>query len=179
MPITEITEICRLETESLADIEANLEGTVFHVTKREYWHAILAAGELLPNQGRSLPTSFGPYDSFFRNLGCVCVFDYRTRPDDSIVDFRRRCYPFQPASPGNDGIAIFVLNPSVYPRLLPWTLWEEQQAWSQMVVPHVEAGYPGPISLELVDRVIMLRCDEDARSHAAIIRRSMRQENAG
>ena len=38
--MVEITEIVRIETAPKADIEAMLEGHVFHVTKRAYWEAI-------------------------------------------------------------------------------------------------------------------------------------------
>lgn len=163
----------RRETESLSDIEVLLEGAVFHVARREHWPAIEASGALLPNPDRSLPTTFGSSaNSFFRNRGCICLFDYRAPPDDTIREYRRRCYPFQPAAPGNAGVAILVLNQSVHGELLPWTLWKEAGALDQMVVPHVEAGYPRPIPLRLVDRMILLRVEEDPESFAAVVRAS-------
>ena len=170
---TAITEYIRSETESLADIECGLEGTVFHVTKRENWPAILATNALVPNQDGRLASSFGSQNSFFRRLGCVSLFDYRMPPNDSVFDFRRRCYPFQPAEPENEGIAILVLNPAVYPKLIPWTLWKDQKAYGQMVVPYVEVGHLGPISLDLVERMIFLRHTEDPTSMGAVLRRAL------
>jgi len=72
------TEIDRLESESFADIEATLEGRVFDVTLREFFSRILVAGVIVPNQDGALPTTFGSSaNSFFRNRGCVSVFDFR------------------------------------------------------------------------------------------------------
>lgn len=173
-------EFTRSESESFADVEALLEGCVFHVTRREYWPVIQRSGTVLPNNDGDLPTTFGSStNSFFRNRGCISVFDYRAPPDGEIIDFRRRCYPFQPASPGGEGIVVLILNPSVHERLLPWTLWQDEKAYTEMVVPYVEAGHVGPLSLHLVDRVIYMRRTEDPNSLAAMLRASCDQRAMG
>ncbi|MCS3360017.1 hypothetical protein NYL07_09160, partial [Xanthomonas translucens pv. translucens] len=146
MPIIPATKYIRSESESFGDVEALLEGCVFHVTRREYWPAIQRAGAVFPNIDGSLASSFGSSaNSFFRNRGCVSVFDYRESPDEEIVDFRRRCYPFQPAAPGNEGITVLVLNTSLHEHLQPWTRWQDEKAYGEMIVPRVEAGHIGQI----------------------------------
>lgn len=175
-----VTEFERFESDSFADIEALLEGRVFHVTKREHWSAIQKSGALLPNQNNSFASSFGSsINSFFRNCGCVSVFDYRVPPDDVIIKFRRQCNPFQPATPENAGIAILVLSPRVHESLLPWSLWKERKAFGEMVVPYVEAGHPGPIPLELVENVFLLRVAENPSSLAGLLRRKRRSKTVG
>jgi len=174
----ETIEIVRIETAPKADIEAMLEGQVFHVTKRAYWEAILKAGRLEPNTDYAFPTTFGSSsNSFFRNLGCISVFDYRTPPTEETEDFRYRCYPLQAAEPGTDGIAIMIFNPSIYDVLIPWTRWKEHGDLKQMVVPYVEAGHPGPISTDKIDKLIYVRFEEAPNSLAAILRKS--RETAG
>jgi len=162
----------RREAESLDDISSLLEGRVFHVTKLAYLDAILTSGEIRPNGDSSLPTTFGyPANGFFRKRNCISLFDYRIEPTDQIKDFRTRCWPFQHA---RGGIAILILMPDIYPALVPWTRWKEEEAWSDQVVPHVEAGYPGSISTDLIDEVICLTLEEDPNSFAAKLRNAHR-----
>lgn len=152
-----------------------LEGHVFHVTKRENWTSIAACGEIRPNCGSGYRTSFGSYrNSYFRNLGCISVFDWRIPPNNDITDFRARCHPLQPASPDNDGIVILFLNPALHDRLIPWTGWRDSGDLSQMVVPYVEAGYPGAIPLDHIDSAIFFTLTEDPNSVAATFRRVRR-----
>ena len=165
----------RRETESLDDISSLLEGRVFHVTKLAHLDAILTEGEIKPNGNGALPTTFGYVaNAFFRKRNCVSLFDYRLDPTDQIRDFRTRCWPFQPARPGSDGIAILVLKPDVHAALIPWTRWKEENALSEMIVPYVEAGYPGSISIDLIDEVICLKIEEDPNSFAAMLRKARR-----
>jgi len=170
----------RRETESLDDISSLLEGRVFHVTKLAHLDAILIEGEIKPNGNGALPTTFGYVaNGFFRKRNCVSLFDYRLEPTDKIRNFRMRCSPFQPALPDSDGIAILVFKPDVHAALIPWTRWKEENAFSDMVVPYVEAGYPGSISIDLIDEVICLKIEEDPNSLAAKLRKESRKQIAG
>jgi hypothetical protein len=49
----------RRETEPLDDIEAQLQGRVFHVTRLAYLPLIVECGEIRPNGDGALPTTFG------------------------------------------------------------------------------------------------------------------------
>jgi hypothetical protein len=169
------TKYIRRETESLDDISSHLEGRVFHVTKLAYLDAILTSGEIRPNGDCSLPTTFGYLaNGFFRKRNCISLFDYRLEATDEIRDFRARCWPFQHA---RDGIAILVLVPEIHAALIPWTRWKEEEAFGDQVVPYVEAGYPGSISINLIDEVICLTREEDPKSIAAIIRNARHAAN--
>lgn len=139
-----------------------LDGRVFHVTKESYLLSIFDCGEIRPNQDGSYATSFGSSkDSFFRNRGCVSLFDYRSATAEQFKQFSERCLPTQPASP-ESGIAILFVSESVYPVLLPWTLCKEEQAYSEMIVPYLEAGHAGPLTLKNINEVIILSVIEDA-----------------
>jgi hypothetical protein len=165
-----ITKHIRLESDSIDDISSALEGRVFHVTKLAYLDAILTSGEIKPNGDCALPTTFGYLgNGFFRKRNCISVFDYRLDATDEIRNFRKHCWPFQHAL---DGIAILIFKPDIHSSLIPWTLWKEEKALSEQVVPYVEAGYPGPISVNLIDEVICLTFEEDPNSLAAILRKA-------
>jgi hypothetical protein len=170
-------EIERIESQPLSDVEAMVEGKVFHVTRRDAWDQIALCGEIRPNTDGSFATPFGSSNSYFRRRGCVSVFDFREPPTEEIRVFRTRCWPFQPAQPGNGGIAILLLKQSLHDRLIPWTHWKEESAYGEMVVPHVEAGHPGPIPTTEVSEVVFLRRSEDPNCLAAALRRA--RQNAG
>ena len=137
-----------------------------------YLTSIIECGEIRPNADGALPTTFGSSkNAFFRNRNCVSLFDYRLEPTEEIKDFRRRCYPFAPARPPNGPVAVLILNPEVCGVLVPWTKWKEEEAWSEMVVPYVEAGYPGPLPFRLVSEIISVQQTEDPHSYAAMLRR--------
>lgn len=166
--IVKTTTYIRRETESLDDISSILEGQVFHVTKLAYLDSILTTGEIRANVDCSLPTTFGHLaNGFFRKRNCVSVFDYRFEATDKIKDFRMRCSPFQHAL---DGIAILLLKPVIHASLIPWTRWKKEKAWSDQIVPYVEAGYPKTISTNLIDEVICLTLEEDMNSLATRLR---------
>ena len=170
-----ITTYVRSETESLDDILSLLQGRVFHVTKRAYLPSILAAGQIRPNADDTLPTSFGSSsNAFFRNRGCVSLFDYRPEPTEEMRFYRSKCWPFMPAQPGDSGIAILMLKPQVHSAIVPYTRWKEEGALSEMVVPYVEAGHPGPISAELIDEVLCLKIEEDPTSLPARLRKALK-----
>jgi hypothetical protein len=166
-----IIKYVRRETEPLDDLEAYLQGQVFHVTRLSFLSSIHKDGEIKPNRDGMLQTTFGSStNAFFRKRNCVSLFDYRPALTEEIEGFRRHCYPFRPASPGNGGIAILILQSAAHEVLIPWTLWKDEQAWGEMVVPHVEVGYPGTLSLGLVAEIISVEITEDRDSLAAQLR---------
>jgi hypothetical protein len=163
----------RTETESLDDVEALLQSRVFHVTRLINLPSIMEVGEISTNQDGRLPTTFGfSGNSFFRNRNCVPLFDYRSEASEEIKGFRSRCDPFRPALPPNGPIAILMLHPEAYGSLIPWTKWKEEEAWREMVVPYVEAGFPGPLPLRLVTEIYAVKITEDPTSYGALLRRA-------
>jgi len=131
-----------------------VESRVFHVTRRENVPGIVRSGGVSPNLDGTFPTTFGSSsNSFFKNRGCVSLFDLLHPTPQQIESRLPDCWPFQPAKPGAD-IAILLISPAAFDDLVPWERWKEEEAWSEMVVPYVEAGYPGLLPLSLVDEII-------------------------
>ena len=127
-----------------------VEGRVFHVSLLSNLPAILTAGAIQPNIDGTFDTTFGySTNSYFRNRGCVSIFDWRTPPPDE--NYVYRCWPFPREV---HGLAIFILSPAAYTDLLPWTRWKSDEALGEMIAPYVEAGYKGAIPLALIDEVI-------------------------
>ncbi|MDP1536958.1 MAG: hypothetical protein Q8L95_07245 [Burkholderiales bacterium] len=173
MAAVKIARFRRVETDSLDDIAAMLEGRVFHVSKLAYLDAILRDGEIRTNVDGSLPTSFGFLSNgFFRKRDCVSLFDYRLALTDEIRGYRGKCSPLMPARPASEGVAILLMLPEIHTSLIPWSTWKDENACGDMIVPYVEVGHRGPIPLRMVEEIICLSLDEDPTSLAAILRRN-------
>ena len=142
-----------------------LEGRVFHVTKECHWPEISNSGEISPNNNGELETSFGSSEnSYFKNNGCVSVFDYRNIYGEKQQEHIDKCLPTIPLS-ADSGIAVLIFKPEIYPKLRSWEGWREEDQ-RQMVVPYVEAGFFGSIPLALVEKVIIVTKSEDKNSLA-------------
>jgi hypothetical protein len=169
-----LTKLRLSETGLSTAVRPLLEGRVFHVSRLSNLELILACREIRPNQDGALATTFGSAaNSFFRNRGCVSLFDYRSVSPEELTDATMKCSPTQPATP-ESGIVIFMLAAASCPALLSWQLWKAEQAWREMVVPHIEAGHHGPIPLALVDEIICIEIEEDPNSIAYLLRQARR-----
>ncbi len=133
-----------------------LVGRVFHVTRLSALEQVLAAGEIRLNRDGQLPTLFGSTNSFFRKRGCVSVFDYRSATAEQIEESIGKCSPF-PIS--EDELAFLFLSKVAQDCLVPWTMWKTEQAWSDKIVPYVEAGHPGAIPITSIDEVFRVTID--------------------
>lgn len=138
---------------------------VFHVSLLSNLDSILKSGAIRPGCEVSAPSSYGYQKaSFFRKRGCVSLFDYRSVSTTELAESMKKCSPFQPAVPGTSepGNSVFILSPDHCADLLPWTLWEEEEARNEMVVPKVEAGHKGPILLEHLDELLAIEIEHDS-----------------
>lgn len=58
-----------------------------------------------------------------------------------------------------EGLVIFILNEEIHYKLESWEC-SKQEDFTNMVVPYIEAGYPGTIQLLLVDELIFVTMEE-------------------
>jgi len=146
-----------------------LRGRVFHVSLQSNLDLIVQSGAIKHAAYGELVTTYGNSNGYFRNRGYVSVFDYRTVNDEDLERSIQNCSPAQSAV---SGIAIFFLASSVNPRLRSWTDWKLEEAWGEMVVPHVEAGHPGPILAEAIEEVVCVKAEVDPNSIGAQLDRA-------
>ena len=140
-----------------------IEGKVFHVSKMSNWPSIEKLKKILPNRNGKLETTFGSStNSYFKNKNCVSVFDYRKINEEEPQEHIHKCRPTKPLTP-EDGIIIFVLGKEYHDKLMAWDGWKQDDL-RQMVVPHVEAGYPGAIELSQIEEAIFVTIDENENS---------------
>lgn len=154
-----------------------LRGRVFHVTRLTVFEQILAAAEIRANADGTFPTVFGSTNSFFRKRGCVSFFDYRSASSKQIEEAIGKCSPFHlPAtdleSVNESQIAFLFLSTTEYDRLIPWTKWKEEEAYSDKVVPWVESGYPGSVPITSIAEALRVTINFPADSITAQLRRA-------
>ena len=132
---------------------------VFHVTAQEAFASILTEGMIKTNENGDFAFTFGQSaNSYFRRRGCVLVFDLRSVTSEQLEDSLRKYYFLNPRFTANKPVFLF-LNLTCFERLIPWLRWKEEEAYHEMVVPYVEAGYPGNIPIALIDVALRVEVD--------------------
>jgi hypothetical protein len=63
--------------------------------------------------------------------------------------------------------------------LVSWQQWKQEEAWSEQMVPHVEAGHPGPIPLNLINEIICVEKDDDPNSFASKLQQEIAKNKDG
>jgi hypothetical protein len=91
--------------------------------------------------------------SYFRKKDCVSLLDLRAGTSDQAqVEAALYKYYFLNLFPSNRSVFL-LLKGSCFERLIPWT---QSIDVSAMVVPYVEAGYPGEIPLPLIEHILIV-----------------------
>jgi hypothetical protein len=174
---TEIRELS-LHSDQLRDtLLPLLLGRVFHVTRRNVSEQILAEGVIQANANSELPTVFGSSNSFFRKRGCISFFDYRSATAEQIEAALGKCSPYHlpssnPELLNEPSVSYLFLSEAAQDRLISWSKWKEEEAYSDKVVPWVEAGYPGEVPLTFIERVLHVTIDYPTDSLAAKLHRA-------
>lgn len=168
----------RIHNRDLKDaLLPRLTNRVFHVTTGRAVFQVMSDGVIRANADGRFSFTFGQSEnSYFRKRNCVSVFDLRARTPEQIEDSLGKYYFLNPSFAENRPVYLF-LNASCFDKLVPWTKWKEERAWREMIVPYVEAGYPGDLEFNLIDEVLRLDIDHPL-SYLEIALRRSGQENA-
>ena len=129
-----------------------LTGEIFHVTSPESAKSILSSRYINPVSFPGIkPKWAGSPKSYFGEMGCVSVCDL-TGENAFKVDTSINKYYF--LNPKNESLVVYMIfYPEISADLIPWQSWKENGA-SNQIVPYLEAGHKGPISIEYISRII-------------------------
>ncbi|HCT4929005.1 TPA: hypothetical protein OTY92_000936 [Morganella morganii] len=143
------------------DIIPFLSGRVFHVTPTTNMLLIKQTGALAPNFELLRVSKFGnSSNGFFRKRNCVSFFDYRCYGTKFWEEHAYKCFPTQILKrERGDKISILFLHESMFGKLISWTLWKEEEAWTDRIVPFVEAGYNGMVYLRYITEELIVEFD--------------------
>jgi hypothetical protein len=134
----------------------------------------------LPNPDGRLASSFGSSSrSFFRLRGRVSCFDYRDLTEERLRDTFWRCTPWQAGRHCNYAIGIYFLSSAACAVLESYRRWHEEEAYTEMVVPYVEAGHPGPIPLTAIDELLRVSIEHVPHPLELALERVRREARAG
>jgi len=130
-------------------------GQVFHVTTKRAYARICRDGSIKSNQDGKLRSEYPQSAvSYFRKCGCVCIFDLRAATTEHVNDALLKFFflsPFHRANP-----VFLVFGDAAYEQLIPWSVSIPDEGYRAMVIPYVEAGYPGEVPLSLIDSVLII-----------------------
>ncbi|KAF0220174.1 MAG: hypothetical protein FD174_1413 [Geobacteraceae bacterium] len=155
MEIT-ITIVAGSHSEVRRKLCKNIKGKVFHVTTDVGWEGIQAKGAILPsnscNEIEKVWT--GPAVGYFRSRGCVslCDFYHNTNMKKIIEATRKYCF-YHPSRKSKSSY-LLILDHSLYDSLITWDKWKEEKAYRESIVPNLESGFKGSISLAMITGVI-------------------------
>ncbi len=137
------------EFEYLKFIQEELSGTICHTTlKNETYEKILKDGKIRHSQEK---LSNWYKNSFGFNNNCVCLFDFRnTKHHTQYLKNAITCFfPYY----------IFILKKEEYPNIIPVKSYAEISANQDTGygVPYYECWYKGDLSLEKIEKVIIVK----------------------
>ncbi len=149
------------ERELTATVLPMLTGRVFHVTSGEAYMRIAEHGSIKANDQADLSTSFEFSNlSYFRRRGCVSVCDLREKTDEEVRDGLGKYNFIRPRQEWLV-VAYLFLGESARERLVTWADAVREAGATIQGVPHIEAGHPGPVSVDEVEEVLLVEVIPD------------------
>ena len=138
-----------------------LRGSVFHVTTQDAWPLIRSTESVLSNPPDHPAIKKWEYDGYFRQESHVSLCDLRSVREgdlsialDAYFFLDLRSYP-DPVDP-----VFLILSPSAVNRIVTYdeAIGAATEA-GQMIVPFIEAGYPGDLPLAEITEVLIVDID--------------------
>lgn len=148
------------ETDTLL---AELKGRVFHFTPS--FSEIKQSGRVLNNKDGHLPINTSSNDSFGRNMGYVCLFDFRDRSEeelDAVHSNYAFLFPQHFEKAQNDWetfeAAYLILHPDYYDKLIPNDWGSKYNAENPFLdfIPKAEVWIKDHLPLEWIDTALLV-----------------------
>jgi hypothetical protein len=153
-------EVQNLKISSREELLPRLEKKVFHVTPKSNYQIILDSGGLHANKNNEFRSPFGnTTNGFFRLRNCISFFDYRIYGSKKWEEHAYKCMPTQ-VFYDNQEAAFFFLKEEYFKNLVSWEKWKQEEAWSNQVVPHIEAGFENFVPLSHISEIILVKNEE-------------------
>lgn len=141
------------------DLEPLLRGHVFHVTTEANYQSIARNGGISPNSG-SYASPFGDLkNGYFRKAGCVSFFDYRDCTNPAWRRHRTDCRPTLALGVGSPLVILF-LDEAFWDRLILWRDLDQKEASMMALIPHVECGIAGLVTLDMISKCLLVGCPD-------------------
>lgn len=128
---------------------SELRGRMFHVTSPNAFLGICSEGAILCNTDDRFKTNW-TVNYYFKNQGCLSIVDLvnNTKPR---VTRRKPINDYAVFEQSSPVVVFLFISPRVYPRVIHWKKWKKDRAHGQQIVPELESGVPGRVSIDEID----------------------------
>ncbi len=136
-----------------------LRGNVFHVTTQNAWSRIRRGEVVLSNPPAHPSIKKWEYDAYFRQRSHVSLCDLRSVRDSDLKKALADYFFLDPRG-GCPDPAFLILSRSAVERIVTYDeAIDDARKVGQMIVPFVEAGYPGDLPLAEITDVLIVDID--------------------
>ena len=159
MPIFRVERVKVHQSELRTTLLDRLRGSVFHVTTQEAWPLIRSRG-LVSSDPPDLPViKKWEYNAYFRQKSHVSLCDLRSVQESDLHMALHRYFFLDPRSGCPDPVFL-ILSSSAVNRIVTYgEAIDDATEAGQMIVPFVEAGYPGDLPLAEITDVLIVDID--------------------
>ena len=161
MPAYRVERVKIHQSELRTTLLNRLRGNVFHVTTQEAWPLIRSTGSVVPNPPDHPAIKKWEYDGYFRQESHVSLCDLRS-VQESDLNIALKAYFFLDVRSYTDSVdpVFLILSPSAVNRIVTYdeAIGAATEA-RQMIVPFIEAGYPGDLPLPEITDVLIVDID--------------------
>ena len=136
-----------------------LLGNVFHVTTQDAWPRIRSGEVVLSNPPDHPSIKKWEYNAYFRRESHVSLCDLRSVRDNDL-EMALGDYFFLDPHGGCSDPVFLILSRSAVDRIVTYDeAIDDAREAGQMIVPFVEAGYPGDLPLAEITVVLIVDID--------------------
>ena len=136
-----------------------LRGNVFHVTTQDAWPRIRSTDSVLSNPPDHPSIKRWEYNAYFRQKSHVSLCDLRSVQESDLNMALKRYFFLDPRS-GCPEPVFLILSSSAVNRIVTYNeAIDDATKAGQMIVPFVEAGYPGDLPLAEITDVLIVDID--------------------
>ncbi len=123
---------------------------MFHVTTGPKFESIRDGGAILAN-----PPEPCEYDAYFRSIGCISLCDLRLVSSEDLETALSNYFFLNPRFDANP--AFLILGAAALKSVVTYSEAREAAlAMGKMIVPTIEAGFPGDLLTPMLDEVIVV-----------------------
>lgn len=165
----EITWCIVSRLQAVKRLYPELRGRAFHITSVQNFFSIIRDGVVKHNRDGNIARN-DSYDAYFKICGCVsfCNLHGNTKVKQ-VREAALSKYNIFGQGDCEQFVYLF-LAPENHGKLLSWDRWKAEEAWSEMVVPHLEAGYPGFVPLKEIEEAMLIQISSSGKERGLRVR---------
>ena len=160
MPIYRVERIKVHQSALRKTLLDRLRGSVFHVTTQDAWPLIRRTESVLANPPDDPAIKkWDEYTGYFQQISHVSLCDLRSVREHDLSVALQRYFFLDPRRGCPDPVFLIVSPSSVNAIVTYREAIDDATEAGQMIVPFIEAGYPGDLPLAKITEVLIVDID--------------------